>query len=1160
MQTGPEGVPVEMNSAARRRRHAALGYGRIVTWLVSGVVLIAFVSYVALPFGLTLYIPRLAAQYGIPLDVDRVRVEPFRSTLRLSGVRLATAGHSTMEWSSAEARVDLARLLSGRLVLDGFRLSEARLHEGDAGASGRGTLADILPAPLPEEITVGELVIDNVELATLSRTLGRAITVDWLRISSLEDLFRPDGAEVHLDASIGEGRSRVQGRLVLDSTSWSLDAGVRASDIPLDGLPALFGVDGASRGRLDGSGPIRLVYSPVDGAFSTTTGGRWAIEGPELTLAGTAVSGARIDWDGAAFITVSQQTVETLSVEATIGLHELDVDVVDLLDLEAAELGLRVDASRTPVHRLVVEGASPAVRIRGRSGAFEGIGLEAANLTTGAALTLTDDLGIEIDRLAADTLIAALPTGGSIDLERLKIDRIVVPRNADAAAAAATAERVEWRGLTEPRSSGTATGVAVQGLERHGNGVLRFASASAATAEERNGESDLRLRDIEIDTTTLSPTGAMAFAGARVADTWLVNDASTLVLEQLSLDGIERNESGRLSIASGTAGVVDHTQAGRQTSVGSGVEVAGVAVSGRAWAAEHARLSRVDVETGIATYTLRELALIDARSDGERIDARLVRFDELEHGFVGNRIVVEGLYAAAPTWRAGVGAAEAIEAASLTVDTADRHRWQSNGWRLTDVETAASRAASAATASVKNLALNLGADLKAGAEGIELDGLSFDGTSMLRATNAAAARAHFGTSDGTAVDINGASTGALEWNGETLALERGSAPWLSVAAATARASFDTIEFGSVRLGAGVVQQIETLQCVSGRGRTDPVGEWSTGRLAIGGYHAVRSGGTTLDSVDALDVEVGETNGAHLLADRVLVREVQVEPSGTAVLARAEVGGMTLRDPRGQEPVSARTLQASQVTIRGSAADIGSLALFGAEGTIGVSEQGHWEIPAVPLGVGGGTPSSIRLRIRDARTGDSASILRIVDRTTEPDFTATLAIEDAALRGFDSEATGSPAEFSVAASGDVFGTLQVSGSLTPTLTGTDLDLDMTIQGLSLSGLSPYTRTHLGQGVEGGHAKVALDFAVRTSDLEGTAVFASNEIVLAEPASAAGSPGLGPALSRLQDERGGIELKVPLRGKLDAPGFDFDAFLIHALADTVLRTAGASTEAQ
>ena len=100
-------------------------------WLVSGVLFIAFASYVALPLGLAWYMPQFAARYGVHLHVERARVEPFKSTVRLYGVGVATSGQSSIRWSSVAARVDLAELLSGRLVLDDFRLREAKLHVGD---------------------------------------------------------------------------------------------------------------------------------------------------------------------------------------------------------------------------------------------------------------------------------------------------------------------------------------------------------------------------------------------------------------------------------------------------------------------------------------------------------------------------------------------------------------------------------------------------------------------------------------------------------------------------------------------------------------------------------------------------------------------------------------------------------------------------------------------------------------------------------------------------------------------------------------------------------------------------------------------------------------------------------------------------------------------
>ena len=1169
MRTGPDGAAVEMNSAARRGRHAALRFGRLVMWLVSGALLIVFASYVALPFGLALYIPQLAAQYGIRLDVERVQVEPFKSRLRLSGVRIATAGDSSMEWSSIETRVDLAELLSGRLVLDGFRLSEAKLHAGGPRAGMTGTVPAATPAALPEEVSIGELVIDGVELATISETLGRPVTLDWLRISSLDDVFRPDGTEVQADVSIGKGRSRLQGRLNLDATGWILDAEIGANDIPLDGFPALLGADGSWRGRFGGSGPVRLIHSPVNGAFSATAGGRWAVDGLEIRLADAAISGARADWDGAAFMVFTEDVVDALSVDAEVRLRELDVDVVDVLQVEAAELVLRIDASRAPATRLSVAGNSPAVRFSGKGGAFEAIDAEATNLVSQVAFTFADDLGFEVDLLTSSALTAKLPAGRSIDVEQIDIERVVVESNTNAlSVAAATAERIDWRGFTAPQSTGTATRVAVQWLERHEDGGLRLALASVEALEDRNGDSHLRLHDVALDSTTLSPAGAVAAGGVRVSDAWFASDASTLVLERLSLSGVEQDEGGAVRIASGRAHVVDHTLADGRAMAGSGFELAGATVSGRAWEAKHIQLGKLDVETGDASYALRGFALVDAGGEGEHGSARLARLGAFEHGFGGNRIVLEDLSAALPTWRKGAGVSQALEAASLTLDTVGRHRWQSSGWRLTEVEMTTSGSASAETASLENLTLSAADDSTAGARRIEFGALTFDGESTVQAASASAERTHYRAIDGYGVDVTGLRADALHWNGETLAAERGAAPLISVAVTPVGASFDTVEFTSARFGAGGVRRIGTLIAASGRGQAEPVLEWSAGAVELEGYDANATGETMLALVEAHDVEVSsEANGARLRADRLSVRGTRIDPSGATVLANAGVDGVALYDASGQASTSARAVQAGPLTIRESAVAIGSLDLSGLESTIGVTESGGWELPALPIGPSD-AQSSFRVRIDEASTADSGSVMRIVDRTTEPDFTARIDIASAVLRGFDSGAIGVPAPFSVAATSDFFTTLQAGGTVTPLLTGTDLDLNATIHGLSLSELSPYSQLHLGQYVEGGHAGMALDLTVRTSDLEGVADFTLSEVVLGESVSPAGSPALGPAdspslgaaLALLEDSQGTINLKVPLRGKVDDPGFDFDGLVIRALANTALETAEALPKAE
>ena len=1169
MHAGPEGVAVEMNSVARRRRHAAFRYGRLVTWLVSGALLIVFATYVVLPFGLVWYLPQYAAKYGIRLDVERARVEPFSSRLDLFGVRVAASGDSLIEWSNIKTRVDLAELASGRLVLDSFRLSEAKLHAGDRGVDVTGVLSKV-PAELPEEVSVGEFSIDGVELAAISEAMGHPATIDWLRISSLDGVFQPGGAEVEADLSIGEGRFSLQGRVNLDESGWILNAAeIVARDVPLDGLPTLLGADGSWRGRLDGAGPVRLVYSPVNGAFSATTGGRWAIEGLELGLAHVEILGARADWNGAAFMMSSGDAVDTLSVDGEIGLRELRIDVADMLEVEAAELVLQVDASQAPETRLSVQGHIPVASVKGKGGAFEAVDAEATNLVLQVALTIADDIAVEVDWLKSSAISVTLPAERSIELEQVKLDRVVVESASNiVSAAAGTAQRADWRGFTEPQRTGTATNLAIERIERHGNGEFRLALASAETVEDRHEDSVLRLREVTLDSTTLSPAATLAVGVARIADAWLASETSTLVLERLTLDAVERNEAGAVRIASGQAHLVDHTITGDRAIVGTGLELAGGAVSGRNWEAKNVRLGEIDIDTGDASYALQELALTDATGEGERFEARLATLGTLELGVGGHRVVAEGLAADSPAWHEGAGGARSIEAASIALDTAERHRWQSSGWRLTEVETTASGRATASAASLETLVLRAAEDSTTGAQRIEFGGLVFDGGSAVHAASASAQRTYFRAGDGFGIDVAGLSADSIDWNGETLDAGRGAALLMSVTATAVRASFDTVAFTSMRLGADGIRELATLTSASGRGKVERVLEWSAGALALNDYRAPAYGETTLDFVETRNVElVGDAGEARLEADRAAARGTRIDASGATEIATAQLDGATVDGARGRASASVRALRASPLTIRESALEIGALSLAGVESEIGLSESGDWELPALPIGTGDAR-SSFRVRIQEASTAEPGSVLRITDRTTKPAFTASVDIAGAALRGFDSEAIGVPARFSVEATADIFSALRADGILVPTLTGTEFDLEATVRGLSLRELSPYSRLHLGRPVEGGYADVALDATIRTSDLEAVADFTLSEIVLGKFEVPAQSPAPGAeyasmldtALNSLADEQGRIELKVPLHGRLDAPDFDFDGLVARALARAALESAQALPKAE
>ena len=1140
-----------MNSASRRGRRSAIRYGRWLTWLIGGLLIIVFASYVALPIGLSWYLPELAQRYGIQLAVQKVRVAPFESRLRLLGVRIGTPGGTTTEWSSLETRVDLEALFAGRVVLGEIRMSEARVHAAESSQGAGGADMPARSAAFADELDVGVFTIESVELAKLSDLLGRPVAVERLRLDSLADLFRPEGTAVRAELSIGEGSARVDGRISYGASGWILDASVGAERVPVDGFSALFDVDRRWRGTLEGSGPVRVVHSPATDAFSATTGGRWRVNGLEAELSDALTVRAQIDGDGSAFIVLLGDVVDTLSVDAALSLRGLEMEVANAFEVEAPNVTLRIDASQALSARVSVEGTSPEVRVRAASGAFDA---KADKVKAQLALLVANGTGIEVERLESSALAAGLHDGGSIAVSRLELEGMFFDSASNVlSAAAATARRMDWQDFDASQGSGTATGVTVRGIERSEEGALRFAQASAETVDGGDPGPALRMNDVVLESAEVSPSGKLTLGGLRASDSSLSNRESTLVLERVSLDGIGAG-GGVVSVMAGRADVVDHTAAAGRAMVGKQAEIAGAVVSGESWGATHIRFGHLDLATGEASYAFRELALADTAGEGWAGNAREVRLGGIERWFGGNRVAGSDLSANSVMWDEDAASARDIGVVSVTLDLMGRYRWQARGGRLNGVDAGVSGDARADAVSLDALAMTVAEESIIGISSFESGGLTFDGKNRLHASNATAGRARIRVRADVSVDATGLRADALEWNGESLNARRGAAPLMSVRAAPVRASLDAVEFGPVRLGARGLLHLDALSAASFRGgvATESHLQWTAGESKLAGYRVRGSGETTLDVMETREVEVIVVgDDARLRADRFAVQGARLESSGDLTLADVLVDGATLGRPNDNR-LSADAVRGGHVVLRDAGLAIGSLDLSGLETAIGMNEKGEWDLPLLPLGSGdAGVPYSVR--IDEASIADPDAVVHLVDRTTDPNFSATVNIASATLRGFRSSATGSPAHFSIESTAEAFSSARVEGTLIPTLTGTDLDLNVEVQGLALPAFSPYVRLHLGQDLAAGQADATLALAVRSADLDGVVDFRPSGVEFRDVASPANRSVVGSALLSIEERNGAIELKAPFRGSVDDPGFDLDRLLVQALANSALAAA-------
>ena len=297
-----------------------------------------------------------------------------------------------------------------------------------------------MPA-LPEEVSVGELVIDDIELATVSESAGASReTSTGFESSPLgRGRFRPEGAaDVEAELSIGKGRSRLQGRLNIDDTGWILNASeIVANDVPLDGLPTLLGADRPWRGRLDGTGPVRLVYSPLNGAFSATTGGRWAVKGTGARASpghGLGRKG-RLEWRRVHDVHRGRGERASASTGRS-GCTSSASRWARCSTSRPRSSWCRSTGRRRPSPACRCRVTLPRFAFGAGEDAFEAIDVEATNLASQLSLTIADDLGVEIDHLRSGALTVSLSADRSIEVERLELDGVVVESGSNTVSAA----------------------------------------------------------------------------------------------------------------------------------------------------------------------------------------------------------------------------------------------------------------------------------------------------------------------------------------------------------------------------------------------------------------------------------------------------------------------------------------------------------------------------------------------------------------------------------------------------------------------------------------------------------------------------------------------------------------------------------------------------
>ncbi|MBU4191868.1 MAG: DUF748 domain-containing protein [Proteobacteria bacterium] len=132
-------------------------------------------------------------------------------------------------------------------------------------------------------------------------------------------------------------------------------------------------------------------------------------------------------------------------------------------------------------------------------------------------------------------------------------------------------------------------------------------------------------------------------------------------------------------------------------------------------------------------------------------------------------------------------------------------------------------------------------------------------------------------------------------------------------------------------------------------------------------------------------------------------------------------------------------------------------------------------------------------------------------------------------------------------------LSVTGTLNPLAVPIGSDLAVTLTGLDLASLSPYTLQYLAYPVEQGRLYAQVTIRTKDSVLSADNSFFVKQLVLGPRDTRPGAPNVPVSfgLALLQDSNGDLTMDLPIRGRLDDPDFQIRGIVLKTVASLFVK---------
>lgn len=282
-----------------------------------------------------------------------------------------------------------------------------------------------------------------------------------------------------------------------------------------------------------------------------------------------------------------------------------------------------------------------------------------------------------------------------------------------------------------------------------------------------------------------------------------------------------------------------------------------------------------------------------------------------------------------------------------------------------------------------------------------------------------------------------------------------------------------------------------------------------------------------------------------------------------------IDGLATVDPNNGDPLySLKKLdvQGFQATIPKNSLQIKNILLDSLESHIVISQDGTLNVQKLlkkedQKGTGKsaeeeesvaekGETSPLDMHIGEVKLKDGQVFVN--DFRVTPDYHSRIHDLNATLTGIAADV---PASLTLTGEINNTSSLSVSGTVQPLSKTKSGELELRLEGVDLSRLTPYSGKYLGRSIRKGKLSLSMDYVVDDRSIDGKNTLFFDQFTLGdniESEDAVSLP-LDLAIALMQNRKGEIKLNVPVEGNLDDPAFSIGGVVMKVVMNMIVKAA-------